>query len=93
MEDAMARISKVALAVAEHLGWDAAEIEDYRYQPGRTPCPIYAVGGNEYLAAAKRPPKTTYDAGFMGGWECSRWEPAPSRFPNPTGLTVYRAVF
>jgi hypothetical protein len=44
-------------AVACYLGFDAAEMEDYRYQPTRTPCPVYAVGNDYFTASKGRAPK------------------------------------
>lgn len=49
----------VRAAVAAHLEEDSGEIEaNRRYQPTRTPCPVYTIG-NEYLTATngKRKPK------------------------------------
>jgi hypothetical protein len=50
----------VAKAIAGHIGVDQAEMEgNYRYQPTRTPCPIYNDRSGRYLTAtpAGRLPK------------------------------------
>jgi len=58
--------------MAAHLGEDVAVIEsDRRYQPTRTPCPVYAVG-DDYLTAtsSSRKPRECSNNQF-GTW---RWE-------------------
>lgn len=47
----------IRLAIAEAFGFDFAEVEnDYRYQYGHTPCPVYAIG-ECYYTATKSPDK------------------------------------
>ena len=41
-------------AIATHLGYDYAEMEDYRYQPTRTTVPVYAVREAYYCAPTSR---------------------------------------
>lgn len=49
----------VRMALAEHWMADFAEVEDYRYQSGRTPCPIYTSGNDYYTATSGfRHPRT-----------------------------------
>lgn len=88
----MARTSKAGYAVANHLGMNGDDFEEYRYQPTRTPCPVYAVGDHYY--AAKRsdsPPKTRF--GGPGGWECGSWKKLEDARDNAYGYTVWQAVF
>lgn len=45
--------------IATHLGWDMAEMSEYRYQPTRLTIPaIYALDNTYYAAPSNnRPPK------------------------------------
>jgi hypothetical protein len=78
-----------AAAVAWYLGEDRLEVErNRRYQPTRTPCPVYA-DGNDYLAAsssAGRKPKEADDNRF-GYW---KWEVASDH--HPLGWVIWRAI-
>lgn len=49
-------------AVASHFGFDIAEMDSRRYQPMRTPVPIYTVY-DDYFTATRgaRPPKAHPD--------------------------------
>lgn len=79
----MARLT-IRNAVAMHLGEDGAEMErTRRYQPTRTPCPVYSVG-NDYLTAsgATRRPKDDRD------W---RWVRVPSDVTKLTGWKIWKA--
>lgn len=52
-----------AMAVAMHIGEDVDEVKkNRRYQPTRTPCPVFTVG-NDYLTATngKRKPRESRD--------------------------------
>jgi hypothetical protein len=48
-------------AIATYVGYDFAEIEDYRYQPTRTAIPVYAIGDAYYCAPTARQK-------LPGGW-------------------------
>jgi hypothetical protein len=37
-------------ALAQYLGFDSAEMPDYRYQPTVMPTPVYTVDGDYYTA-------------------------------------------
>ncbi len=51
--------------IAEHLGWDSADVIDYNYQPGRFSTPVYSLGNsNQYWAGSK--PKDR--DGMMTNW-------------------------
>lgn len=65
--------TKTELSVAFALGLDVDEVKAARYQPTRTPCPIFAIGDGYYAATAtgSKPPPLTY--GRAGAWECSGW--------------------
>jgi hypothetical protein len=79
-------------AIAMFLGEDEAEVEnEHRYQPTRTPCPVYSVG-NDYYAATrgKRAPKS--ESGHGGGdpWN---WVAVPTdSIPADFGWTIWRHV-
>ncbi len=80
---------KAARAIAWYLGEDERDVErDRRYQPTRTPCPVY-TNGDEYLAASpgKRKPREV-DDNFMGRWE---WEQVDARLPDGFPWTIWRA--
>lgn len=70
--------------IADHLGWDQAELRQYQYQPGRYSCAIYTTGDADYWCCPggqRKPP---------AGWD---WKPVQndylgSRYP---GRTVYWA--
>ena len=59
----------VAKAIAAYLKEDVAQIESRRYQPTRTPCPVYATA-DRYLTATSgdaKPPR------LVTATECWRW--------------------
>ena len=74
----------VRLAVATHLNEDVAGIEDERrYQPTRTPCPIYTVGNDYFTATGKnRRPQN------VGGWN---WVRVRSRATEMYGWNIWKA--
>lgn len=77
----------VKRALAWYLREDETEIEgDRRYQPTRTPCPVYTVG-NDYLTASKtdRNPKESAD-NFFGYWNWVKVEDANL----PFGWTIWK---
>jgi len=41
--------------IAEHLGWDVADVIDYNYQPGRFNTPVYSVGRELQFWAGTKP--------------------------------------
>lgn len=87
----MARPSKAGIAVAGFLGVDSDTIEDEcRYQPTRTPCPLYDMGDAGYLTATKgkKPPRTDW-SGYQG-WFCDRW--VHEGVDQFTGWNIWRAV-
>lgn len=74
----------VRAAVAAHLGEDSDMIEDKRrYQPTRTPCPVYSVS-NDYLTATGRGrPRETIS------W---RWQEIPARgYAKAVGWRIWKA--
>jgi hypothetical protein len=50
--------------IASSIGFDVADMEDYRYQPTRTKQPIYAVG-EHYYACGKRKPTDEVGAEWL----------------------------
>lgn len=78
------------MAVACFLGYDVAEMEDYRYQPTRTPCAVYAVG-NDYYTATRVPkaPKSVYDR--HRDWNWQRVEGAQF-YGSHLGWTIWQHV-
>jgi hypothetical protein len=61
--------------IAAHLGMDVMDVEDYRYQPTRTPCAVYSSDG-DYFTATKtaRKPRESEDNHF-GTW---KWRRTPT---------------
>ncbi len=45
------------LIVASTVGYDAAEIGEYRYQPTRTKDPIYSIGDRYFSVTSGKPPR------------------------------------
>ena len=46
------------MQIAEHFGWDVADVRDYHYQPGTFSKRVYAgMDGNMYWSAGKLPPR------------------------------------
>lgn len=89
----MARVPKVAVAVAGFLGWDAEELEEQRYQPTRTPCPVYYFDDGKAFTAtrSKRAPATHWNPQRpYQGWSCDRWEYAGQDVH--TGWHVWEAI-
>ena len=70
--------------IAATIGFDMAELDDYRYQPTQTTRAIYAIG-DIYLAAGKTPPKD--DVG-------SKWEKHTDQFwtEGKTSIWVSKAT-
>lgn len=66
-------------AVASHLDYDRDDLRGYRYQPSRTPCPVYSDprGGTENFTATAttRKPKECDDHHF-GTWKWKEVEAA-----------------
>lgn len=46
---------RIATLLAEHFGWDVADVRDNEYQPGQFTRKVYVLG-NDYYSAGKRPP-------------------------------------
>jgi hypothetical protein len=78
-----------ALAVAEAFSFDFATMDDYRYQPTRTPCAVYTVGQGYFTAtnSVGKKPKGNADykwtpvdppSGYMPNgwqlWECKSYD-------------------
>lgn len=81
----------VAAAIAAHLEEDTREVErTRRYQPTRTPCPVYSVG-NDYLTATSgtRRPREVNDNQF-GSW---RWREIEAHgYAKAIGWRVWERV-
>jgi hypothetical protein len=77
-------------AVAAHLGEDAADLErTRRYQPTRTPCPVYSVGNDYLTATAGRKPRESNDA-HLGLW---RWKEIKANgYAKAMGWRIWKAV-
>ncbi|CAB4153187.1 hypothetical protein UFOVP605_46 [uncultured Caudovirales phage] len=73
----------VATKLAEHFGWDVADLRDFNYQPGRFTPRVYAgmLSKNEYWSAGSTPPKDRDECGFI-------WERVESSFPGGGTLWV-----
>ena len=80
----------VRIAIAAHIGEDQAEIErTRRYQPTRTPCPVYSVGNDYLTATTKRRPRES-DNSYMGTWH---WKEIPARgYAKAMGWRIWKAV-
>lgn len=64
--------------IAFQIGYDAAEMSEYRYQSTRYQVAVYAIGDNYYCAPT--PGKKLPDVGY-------KWE----KIGEPYGRPVYRA--
>lgn len=71
------------LAIASHFDMDAAEVENYRYQPTRTPCPVYTAG-NDYYTATSPSTRPKGSADYV-------WEPVYSWVTAMYGNVIWRA--
>lgn len=85
----VARFS-VASAIASHFGFDVAEARQYRYQPTRTPCAVYAVDDGYFTATkgAKKPREA--DDHFTGQWKWN--EVAALGYAKAMGWHIWRHV-
>lgn len=76
----------VRVAVAMYLKEDDAEVEkNRRYQPTRTPCPVYTVG-NDYLTATsgiEKSPKADRE------WN---WQAITGSLPASLGWQIWQHV-
>lgn len=70
-----------AMQIAEHFGWDVAEVREYRYQPGRWSQAVYlGLDGNNYWSAGRRPPR------YRDGDDGLKWVSVPSNYPGNNNL-------
>ena len=72
--------------LATQFGWDLSDLEDYRYQYGRTDRPVYAIG-NECFCAVKIGQKPAKHQGGIN-WE---WEKDHSVFAESYGWQNWKA--
>ncbi|CAB4165075.1 hypothetical protein UFOVP820_10 [uncultured Caudovirales phage] len=71
----------IATQIAEHFGWDVADILDYRYQPSHWSRAVYCgFDGNNYWSAGRTPPKDREGDNML------EWVRVPSRYPGNTDL-------
>jgi hypothetical protein len=61
--------------IAEHLGWDAADVREGRYQETRFDRPVYVCGG-DYYAAGPRAPRERDGQDMKWKQEISRYDGA-----------------
>ncbi len=69
-------------ALATHLGWDVADLRDYRYQQTRTRGPVFTIG-DSYMTVCK-----------VGKKPCKfdlEWKPVNSWITEAYGWLVFEA--
>jgi hypothetical protein len=70
-----------ATQIAEHFGWDVADVRDYRYQPSHWSQPVYAgLDGNSYWSAGRSAPH------HRDGDDGITWVSVPSNYPGNNNL-------
>jgi hypothetical protein len=81
----MARLSKAAIDIANHIGCDADDMEDYRYQATRTNRPVYSFDADYWSAGGAKPPT------HQDGWDME-WEKVVSSYDGKTVLWHARST-
>ena len=89
------------LLLADYLGWDYADLGDYRYQPSRfVRIPVYTAGDYYYCVTREgEKPPVCHDGGITGGQESGlEWVALPkdvwplcTRDYAGRGVTIWRA--
>lgn len=72
------------MQIAEHFGWDVAEIREFDYQPGTYSPKVYAgFDDPNYWSAGPRPPR------YLGpGGDCLSWRRVESTWKGNGPLWV-----
>lgn len=70
--------------LANHLGWDASELIEYRYHYGRTSVPVYSIGDQYYCCVRSGKPATHRDADYR--WE---WNKVEDRYAEANDCEIY----
>lgn len=65
--------------IADHLGWDIADVREHRYQHAAFSAPVFAMGGDYYSAGCK-PPK------YLRGVDDLKWQRIVSAYDGMTSL-------
>lgn len=72
-------------AVAQHLGMDSSEMEDYRYHYGHTSQPVYALDDTYYCAVKKGQKPATHREGM--DW---KWTEVKDDYVNGFGYKIFK---
>lgn len=84
-------IKSAKSALANHFGWDIAEMKDYEYQAGLYTKQVFSVGADDYYCASTDPKKLPKPVSKNRGSDFN-WVEVPDNFVNKYGWKIFKHV-